>query len=261
MRRNREAYDFSEVSEEEIQKIEGEWNEWLASASGHLRSLDDDDVIERAAENARRAAERWEGRPHHRAAATTPGAETSRPQPAEALPGTSEASGLLAYESDEIGAWEFDEQCRVLIAEIPKAGNRWQQANVDAGTFLAFFNSQPGVSGQEMLVLREVQRDGRLGRIQQRPPVSVRSQNYRVELSIEGEVQYPDDGRPIGVFVRLSTRTFLYMVLLPSDAGHIALQRELDHHRARRDRVVRYSTDVQELRGLCPTLPLLEYLS
>lgn len=251
LRRNREAYEFSRVSEKEIQAIEDEWSTWLTSCRVYLRNLDDPGVIERAEDNARRAAAQAASRPHRR-------------PPASRLPivaGAPEAIEPTLYEGDEIGSWEFDEQCPVLIAEIPNAGARWHQANFDARTFVTFFNSQLGVPGQDMLVLRDVKWGGSLGEIQQRPPVSVASHNYRVELSIEGGVQYPDDGRPLGVFVRLSTRTFLYMILFPSDAGHAALQSVLDRDRIRTNRLVRYQTNALELRELCPDLPLLEYLS
>lgn len=260
LRRNREAFEFSKVSEDEIQRIEDRWNAWLESSRIYLRNLDDRDVIERAQDNARWAATPGARRSHHRPATTTQRAGTGAPEPTEVPPETPEATVLPVYEDDEIGAWEFDEQCPALIAEIPRGGARWNQANFDAGTFRTFFNSLPGVAGQEMLVLRDVKWDGSLGRIEQRPPVSVASRNYRVELSAGRGMQYPAVGRPLGVFVKLSTRTFLYMILFPPDEGHTALQNVLDRSRVRTDRLVRYPTNVLELRGLCPALPLLEYL-
>lgn len=111
------------------------------------------------------------------------------------------------------------------------------------------------------LILRDVKRDGRLGEIRRRPPVSVASHNYRVELYVDRGTTYPDNGRVLGIFVKLSSRTFLYSLLFPTDAEHPVLQAKLDSERRRRDRLVRYQTNAAELQFLTPSLPILQYLS
>jgi len=43
----------------------------------------------------------------------------------------------------------------------------------------------------------------------------VRSQNYRFELEAAAGLPYPTSGRPIGIFIRLSTRMFIYKIFMP----------------------------------------------
>lgn len=245
LRRNREAFVLSEVSEEEIHSIEDMWNSWLLSCAQYLKEIDDAAVLERAAENIRHALIRHPNR-------------TTR----DARVGVDNQPAELYEEVDEIDAWEFDNNCAVLIAEIPGKSNgnrRWNQANFDVHTFQTFFGAQPGVNGQYRLIVRNVTSDGRLGEIKHRPPVSVASRNYRLELTIEPGTVYPQNGRPLGVFVKLSQRTFLYMLVFPGDINHGDMQNLLNTQRIRVDRLVRYTTTVNELQTLCPTLPILNY--
>ncbi len=109
--------------------------------------------------------------------------------------------------------------------------------------------------------MRNVLRDGTLGETKIRPSVSVASANYRFELTNAEGLPYPDNGRPLGVFVKVSERTFLYMLIFPIHAGHAQLQNILDAQRTRADRLVRYRTTARELLDICPDLPLLYYLT
>jgi hypothetical protein len=103
----------------------------------------------------------------------------------------------------------------------------------------------------------EVAADGSLGDLESRPSVEVKSQNYRFELAAAKGVAYPADGRPIGVFMRLDTGEFLYVLLLPGDAGYAAVSAFLDTEwdgPARQVRRVR--TSVKALKSAWPNAPL-----
>ena len=261
MQRNREAFEAKTVTSDELAVTVQYWDSWLESVSAFLLPLDDEAVIQRAEENTHRMQvdlpyrTRVAKRPHTGAVSreedTIPEVTVSEEASSEQVP----------YVDDEFGSWEYDAISAVLICEIPRGERRWNQANFDANTFQTYFESTPGVAGQMALILRDVKRDGSLGDIRHRPPVSVASHNYRIELHVAPGTTYPNNGRVIGVFVKLSSRTFLYSLVFPTDAEHPILQAKLDGERQRSDRLVRYQTNAEELQRLAPSLPIIQYLS
>lgn len=143
----------------------------------------------------------------------------------------------------------------VLVAEIPKAGDRWAQANFDQENYEGFFGAKVG--SQRRISLHHVDATGSLGEVESRPSVEVASQNYRFELSAARGLPYPTQGSPIGVFLRLTTGEFLYSLLLPGDAGYQEVDAMLKanwHGRADRKRRVRFSVD--QVRAAWPGSPL-----
>jgi hypothetical protein len=56
--------------------------------------------------------------------------------------------------------------------------------------------------------------------VEVRQSVSVKSQNYRIELSAAGNQPYPAGGPPIGVFLRTGNRRFLYRLVMPADSAY-----------------------------------------
>jgi len=143
----------------------------------------------------------------------------------------------------------------VLVAEIPKAGDRWAQANFDQENYEGFFGAKVG--SQRRISLHHVDGAGDLSDVESRPSVEVASQNYRFELAAARGLAYPAAGPPIGVFLRLATGEFLYSLLLPGDAGYQDVDGLLTanwHGRADRKRRVRSTAD--ELRAAWPTSPL-----
>ena len=116
---------------------------------------------------------------------------------------------------DDLAETNGDES--VLIAEIPRAANRWNQANFDKTTYTEFFGLEPGTTRR--VVLYPVQRDGTVGDPEVRPGVSVRSQNYRIEIG-QAVGPYPSNGRPVGIFRRTGVRRFRYRLLMPLDEGY-----------------------------------------
>lgn len=110
----------------------------------------------------------------------------------------------------------------VLIAEIG-GGSRWKQVNFPVEIFENFFGAQRG-DNSYTIELMNVAQDGTLGKVENRQAVSVQSQNYRFEIHCaETEQAYPGTpNRPIGLFVKLGDREFIYQVLL---AAHPAYER------------------------------------
>lgn len=257
MQRNREAFELKRVEVDELNIVKSRWEAWLASAAAYILPLDNADVTARAEENIQRMRAMRPRRVHLRP--TQPARADDAEIIENIIPETE--TTLAVYTDDELESWEFETNSRVLIAEIPRGERRWNQANFDADTFSTYFESVPGVAGQMALILRDVRSNGRLGEIRHRPPVSVASHNYRVELYVGRGTVYPTDGRVLGVFVKLSARTFLYSLVFPTNVEYTALQHMLNGHRQRANRLVRYQTNVDELQGLCPTLPILQYLS
>ena len=114
----------------------------------------------------------------------------------------------------------------VLIAEIPRAGNRWNQANFDLDTFRSFFQLQ--AKRNQSVLLFPVSEDGTVGEAEFRQSVSVVSQNYRIEVGLAANQPYPSQGRPIGVFLRVGVRAFRYRLVMPGSTEHSTLKSLLD---------------------------------
>ena len=115
----------------------------------------------------------------------------------------------------------------VLLAQIPKASNRWNQANFDLDTFTDFFEVQPGT--HQRVVLLPVAPGGSVGEPEIRQSVSVKSRNFRIELGLAAGLAYPEHNRPIGVFLRVGTRRFRYRLLMPTDQEHTAVSAFLNN--------------------------------
>lgn len=143
----------------------------------------------------------------------------------------------------------------VLVAEIPKSGDRWAQANFDLENYEGFFGARLG--SQRRISLHHVNAAGAVGEVESRPSVEVASQNYRFELAAARGLAYPAAGSPIGVFLRLATGEFLYSMLLPGDPGYSEVDQLLAvswQGRADRKRRVRFNVD--QVQSAWPDSPL-----
>lgn len=116
---------------------------------------------------------------------------------------------------DKTFVLRVDSDGDVLIAEIPKGSVRWKQANFNKQDFIGFFHAD----GRQ-LKLWHVREDGTVLKPKMRPGVSVKSHNFRIELDAATGLQYPRNGRPIGVFLRISREEFRYMLLMPGTDNH-----------------------------------------
>lgn len=239
LRRNWEAFNVIEVSETEIKNIETQWNDWITHNSELLRSINDEEVILRVKNNAK----------------------IYRKIKKDIVPNIDsieEIPELDTFNDDneDIEAWQYGESDRVLIAEIPRASNRWNQANFNKDTFINYFGATPGDNSLRIL-LRSVKTDGSLGDIEIRPSISVRSHNWRFELKLAAGLTYPDNGRPIGIFIRVSRRMFLYTIAMPNLPYYNEVISYLNSIiPLNNDDIRRCPTDVQNLRNNCPNLPI-----
>ena len=104
----------------------------------------------------------------------------------------------------------------VLVAEIPGPG-RWSQASFSRKVFSEFF-------GAGTIDLTYINTQGTQIH-QTAAPIVKKSINFCYELGAAAELAYPtkDDGRPIGVFLRLETQKFQYRLVMPTDPAHTIL--------------------------------------
>lgn len=146
----------------------------------------------------------------------------------------------------------------VLIAEIPKGGDRWKQANFSKDVFHNFFGVVEGQKNQ--IKMTNIKKDGSLGEVAKRVSVKVKSHNYRYELLCdETRLPYPSgNDRPIGIFVKVDDRNFLYQLLMPSDNAYGKIKgylyMETDGKKRRDDGMRRYIADVEAIHALYPEL-------
>ena len=220
LRSNWEAFVVLKLTGSDRKNALAEIEQFLTSVTQHLLPISDPRVLEQAKKNSG----------NERSLRST----SPKPQP----------------KTDVVSTVE-----KVLVAEIPKAGDRWAQANFDLQNYEQFFGAKAGT--QRRISLHHVDASGTLGEVESRPSVEVASQNYRFELAAARGQAYPTGGSPIGVFVRLTTGEFLYSLLLPGDSGYSEVSQLLSEHwhgRAGRKRRVRFS--VEDVVAAWPASPL-----
>jgi hypothetical protein len=226
---NWEAFTVTRLSRQQMSSIEKQWGAWKGIAAHDLLSPADPRVVVEAAKNKGWASRR----------------RTSAPgEPDEATPA----------EAEETAA--FDASAEALVAEIPKAGSRWNQANFDRDSYEKFFGAKVGT--QRRIVLRHVNANGLLGELESRPSVEVVSQNYRFELAAASGLSYPAaGGRPVGVFVRQAAGDFLYRLLMPGTAEYTEIAALLSANvKVTGSGMRRLKTSVGSLQTACPKLAI-----
>lgn len=116
----------------------------------------------------------------------------------------------------------------VLIAEIG-GGPRWKQANFPISIMQNFFGVNPPSSST--LELTAVDIMGGIESVVNTPTVSVKSQNYRIELGSVTGISYPGNSdRPIGVFKRTAAGKFRYRVFFRAETGYSNLETYLSRN-------------------------------
>lgn len=257
LRRNREAFTINNFSDSSLQGFEEYWNLWISENSNNLRELDDAEVINKAALNAIRfiRTRRLEDNLEEIVDENFPpeiGSDSSTTElDNEELDTTDEI-----YETEDYEAWSIEDNPEVLVAEIPKSDNRWKQANFNRAVFEGFFGGVAGGNEERRILLRHVGDTGALEELEVRPTVSVVSKNYRVELNSAGGLDYPaGEDRPIGIFIKVATRSFIYSLVMPGDINYNEVITYLNTSQPSvPGRMRRYLTDVEELRLNCPNL-------
>jgi hypothetical protein len=232
MRGNWEAYSCTRLGPSAIEKIEATWRDWIILHEDELYEIDNPHVLERAARN-----EGWTWR------GGRAGGKKRK-----------EARSKDSKDDKRIGSPISSDS--VLVAEIPKAGGRWSQANFDLDNYVNFFGAKVGADRH--MVFQQVNDDGSPGEVESRPSVDVKSHNFRFELAAATGLDYPAHGRPIGIFVRVAPRTFLYRLTMPSSNEHRELVNLLDKKAGEsKERMRRVRLDLEELGRECPGSPML----
>lgn len=232
MRSNWEAFSVTLLKPNETDDVETFWRTWKAKQTAVLLPPDDSRIISRASQNDGWVNfVTWEATTHRRHG----GGSAKRPR--------EEAAGPIRRDSV------------VLIAEIPRGGNRWTSAGFDLKNYEAFFGAKVGT--QRRIVLQHVNPDGSLGDVESRPSVAVKSHNYRFELGAASGLPYPTRGAPIGVFVKVAVRTFRYRLLMPGDSDYRLVSRILDEKWVGRSgEMRRVPMSASDLRDAWPDSPL-----
>jgi hypothetical protein len=227
---NWEAYSVERLTTPQIAAVETEWNAWTTTHQAALLPLDNAEVRARAAANNVLARE---------GDLPTLVAPPATPAPGEE-PETTQTMAPTAV---------------VLLAEMPRSADRQTQVNFHLDDYRQYFGAREGET--RMMVFRNVRGDGSMGDYERnRPPVTVQSRNFRFELGGAAEHPYPANGRPIGVYIRVATRTFFYRFIFPGDpefAAVNAILRRRAHPHGNQMLTARMT--VAELRREWPTAP------
>lgn len=142
--------------------------------------------------------------------------------------------------SEEEDLWAFEPDHEVLIAEIPSSqGAKWKsQTSFFRESSLVKTLFKTDTETAKKIVLKQVPEEDGI-----------------TNIEIMNLIQ-----NPIGVFVKLSVRTFLYMLATPNESYYPILQEKLNHYRWDISQLVRYETDARELQQMVPSLPILAYM-
>lgn len=121
------------------------------------------------------------------------------------------------HESPASGVSDLEEL--LLVAQIPRAGNRWSQVHYSAEIIQDYFRIQAG----DQVFLRQFNSSD----VEQPQVVySTVNRNYKIELGAAREAErvggYPAEGRPVVLFRRESgaLRRHRYTLVMPGDEGH-----------------------------------------
>jgi hypothetical protein len=234
LRINKEAFGSLELDKNIYIKTEGYWKKWLEESRGKLKSPDDPEVLDRAKKNTFVRIKSIK--------------KKSRNEILKSINSQIHIFEELQTSIDE--DWGFYETNKVLIAEIPKSGNRWKQANFDIKTFKEFFGALTFDSSYRIL-LRNIKKGGQLSDIESRQNVTVISHNYRFELDAASGLDYPENGKPIGVFIQIATRMFLYHLFMPKDKDHEKFTKWLKiNWKGKKDDIKRITTSVKKIEKI-----------
>lgn len=111
----------------------------------------------------------------------------------------------------------FDGSEFVLVAQVPKAGDRWHQVHLNAEVVRRFFRL--ALRDTESADFECVARDGTYRGSETNSIVfSQRNRNYRIEFDLSDAPDYPAEP-PILLILEVALRRFRFMLLMPGDDG------------------------------------------
>ena len=121
----------------------------------------------------------------------------------------------IIEEEEEIEIVPIEENSKMLVAEVPRAGDRWHQIHFNVDVNKIFFRVQPNSSERAYLFEKILPTE--MGPEEVRPVVfSRRNRNIRIEFAARRDEQYPIEGRPIIVVREIGTRIFHYILAIAS---------------------------------------------
>lgn len=259
--RNKEAYTINEFEGESLDSFETYWDLWISQNNENFKSSSNSEVIQRASLNIFRAKEKKMN--------TLEDNQVNFDIDKSDDHDTNEIPLGDEYDTDNIdfidkedvhGTWAIEDNQDVVVAEIPNNNKRWKQANFSKDIFYNFFGASLDTDKQRRILLRNVRRRGILEKVESRNTVKVRSKNFRVELGAAGDLDYPiGEFRPIGIFVKVATRAFVYSIYMPDDIEYQNVYEYLyEYHplENKRNKMNRYLTKVDEIKEVCPNLNL-----
>lgn len=253
LRWNIEAFAVERLSARAMAALRAQWDAYLQLTADCQLNPQDPRVLTLLQRNAaRRKAMREAGVVEPAVLGEEAPSPTEEVRPTAAAPDAA-LSTSVDQPADEVPPITPDTE--VLVAEIPRASTRWAQANFDQATFFGFFGASHHV--QRRAYLFHLRANGTLGQQEVRPAVAVQSHNYRFELDAASGLPYPANGRPIGVFAKVGARTFIYILLMPGDAGHTEIVGLLNHTvTAPVNRLRRIVYKAKDVQSAWPSAPL-----
>ena len=229
-----EAFSIMRSKTDEILDVTS-WDRFLIEHTADIRTIDES-ALERAARNIVRE--------HRRSRGVEPDLERA---PVIAEP----SAGPLADVELPVGRTD-----RFLVAQVPKAGERWHQIHFNRDVIEQFFRVRLGRAQRVFLV--ECRHDGTFAEQEVRPCVySDANKNPKIEIASHHGEPYPDAGPPIAVYRELQVRSFAYMLLMPGDPGYdemFALTEDLPTVGRGVRRVI---TNTLTIRRVWPASPLV----
>ncbi|MGX1104504.1 phospholipase D family protein [Bradyrhizobium elkanii] len=236
LKSNWEATAVQIMTAAEMAETEKSWDAWLKTHKKEIVDLDNEKAIEKAKAN-----------------------KVVRSKIKKALKKSDKAEEPTEEEIDAVEEVieDIEEEFAlnpVLIAEVPKSGNRWQQINFDLKSYQDYFGVT--MAGTRYVRFYEVRPDGSLGSREDRQSVSVVSRNFRFEVGAASGRDYPTEGHPILVFEKTDENTFHYVLLMPGTDEHELIQSYLDDNFMRTTNTkLRVQITAGELKKVWPEAP------
>lgn len=283
---NIEMYSVNELTNQELSDVESRWNDWIdeSISSNYLFDIDDPIVDHAVNLSATRGGKALVTRTNNSTQLPKVLTDLYSHQPKitsirKSKKVSANKSSQVPKKSSEIisqqvphalpveinqiqnSVWQINDSDRILVAEVPKSGTRWKQVNFDKDSFQNFFGAVPnGMAGTYLILLKEVDNQGNLASTESRPSVSVASHNFRFEVNAATGLPYPNGNkRPLLIFTEVSTRSFLYELIMPGDSRYTEVAKFVSNWKKTNNQnkaVTRIITDVKDIKPYTPNLGL-----
>lgn len=249
LRRNREIFSIIELEQDKISEIEAEWKKWYDFNRENIKEISEEEVLKKAEKNGlifRKKEMILE--------------DNSKENISE------EASELereeIVIEKSEWSIEKQDNVNQLFLTEIPRASTRWNQVNFKKEIFYNYFGVSKEENKQFRVLFKEI-KENQLSKIETRPGVTVRSHNYRFELDAAKDKDYPSgNNRPIGIFFKVATRMFLYLILMPEDDLYNSIKIFLGNNTqvTRPDRMKDYQGKISDIWDIIKDTFIAEFI-